>query len=110
MSFFVRGEAREKSQRAFERVDVLAPITFRSLSGGILQPHSHGVVIDIAPDGIFVQTRTPPTADEWVGVDIDLIQLHEHIKAIGKIVRQTKNGFALKFGSRCVRLASVHSL
>ena len=109
MSFFVRGESRRKSQRTFERLYVLAPVTFRSLSGGILQPHSHGVVIDIAPDGIFVQTRTPPPTDEWVGVDIDLIQLHEHIKAIGKIVRHTKNGFAMKFGSRYVRLASVQS-
>ena len=110
MSYAARIRLDSGQKREYKRVDVLAPVVFKAMEGYLLRSESHGVALDVSPDGIFIQTSDPMNVDEMVDIDVNLIQIHEHIAATGKVVRSDDSGFAVRFSSRCERLDTVKAI
>lgn len=110
MAYAENGKFERAQKRDCERVDVLAPVTFKPLETGGAQMESHGVALDLSADGIFIQTMDRVEKDTLVDIDVDLLQLHDHITATGKVVRTEESGFAARFRSRCERLDTVKPL
>jgi hypothetical protein len=107
MSYADRGKVEQETRRNCERLDILAPVAFNALEAQLEHPKSHGVAIDLSADGVFIQTHDHMNIDALVDLDVDLIQLHDHIKATGKVVRADNSGFAVQFRSRCRQLDKV---
>lgn len=97
----------ERDERDWKRVDVVAPTLVQFMWPSEGKTLVHGIATDIGPGGIFVSTDTDADIDDLVSLDVDLVELGDHIIESGRVVRSEAGGFAVEFLYRCERLDQV---